>query len=88
MMFDKTERDMIVALNEMERVSRMRTNFDKPAAREVFKQYLDADRRFDGFDKEALVKRVQECLSCGATLKLDDPRLRGLEPRPLERSRW
>ena len=82
-MFGDDERDRVAALAEMERLSRVRTNFDQVAARETFKSYLNADRRFDGFDKDALVTRVQECKQCGATLDLTDPVLRGLEPRPL-----
>jgi hypothetical protein len=87
-MFGNDDRDKISALAEMERTSRVRANFNQVAARETFKAYLDADRRFDGYDKDALVKRVQECRSCGAVLDLDDPRLRGLEKRPLERGNW
>ena len=82
-MFGDTERDKVSTLAEMERLSGVRTNFDQVAAREVFKQYLDADRRFDGYDKDRLVARVQECKACGATLDLDDPVLKGQEPRPL-----
>ena len=81
-MFGDDERDRVAALAEMERLSRVRTNFDQPAAREVFKQYLNSDRRFDLFDKDALVRRVQECKAQGAVLDLTDPVLRGLEPRP------
>ena len=84
-MYGDDERDKIAALAEMERLSRVRTNFDQVAARETFKSYLNADRRFDEFDKDALVSRVQECRSCGAILDLDDPRLRGQPARPLDR---
>ena len=41
-----------------------------------------------GFDKDRLIDRVVECRSNGAVLDLSDPRLMGLEPRPLDRSRW
>jgi len=64
------------------------TRFDQIAARETFKEFLNQDRRFDSYNKDALVRRVQECCSNGAVLDLDDPRLKGHEARPLDRSGW
>src|SRR5215204_5472587 len=87
-MFERDERDLCITLSEMERRSRIATNFDQPAALEKMKTYLAADRRFDGYDKDRLVKRVQECRSAGATLDLSDPVLRGGEPRPGGRQNW
>jgi hypothetical protein len=87
-MFEKDQRSLCQALTAMERQSREATRFDQIAAREKFKEYLGQDRRFDPFDKDALVRRVQECRSNGAVLELDDPRLQGKEARPLEKSRW
>lgn len=87
-MFGDDERDRVAALAEMERLSRTRTNFDQVAAREVFKQYLGQDRRFDEYNKDALVRRVQECKAQGAVLDLTDPVLRGQAPRPPDRSGW
>jgi hypothetical protein len=86
-MFGEDERDRVAALAEMERLSRVRSNFDTVAARETFKSYLNADRRFDGYNKDALVARVQECKQ-GATLDLTDPVLKGQGRRPLDRSGW
>jgi hypothetical protein len=82
-MFGDDERDRVAALAEMERLSRVRSNFDTVAARETFKSYLSADRRFDEFNKDALVRKVQDCKAQGAVLDLTDPVLRGLDPRPL-----
>jgi hypothetical protein len=82
-MFGDDQRDKVATLAEMERLSRVRTNFDQISAQQVFKSYLDADRRFDGYDKDQLVQRVQECRSNGAILDLDDPRLKGGPARPL-----
>jgi hypothetical protein len=86
-MFGDDDRDRVATLAEMERLSRLRTNFDQVAARQVFRSYLDGDRRFDEFDKDKLVARVQEAKACGAVLDLTDPVLRGQAPRPLDR-RW
>jgi hypothetical protein len=86
-MFDDTTGAKLQTLQEMERLSRIRTNFDQTAALEKFKSYLATDRRFDEYDHDALVKRVQHSLSHGAVIELDDPRLKGGEARPLER-RW
>ncbi len=82
------ERDLLTTLASMERLSRQRSNFDTTAARETFKHWLDSDRRFDGFDKDRLIARVQECRASGAVCDLSDPRLRGQPARPLERSHW
>jgi hypothetical protein len=84
-MFERDPRDLAATLTEMERQSRVRTNFDRPAALEKMKSYLATDRRFDGYDADRLVRRVQECRQSGAVLDLDDPQLRGLPPRPLDR---
>jgi hypothetical protein len=87
-MFGSDERDLTATLTQMHRIAIERSRWDQVAAKEVFKQYLSADRRFDEFDKDALVARVQECRSNGAVLDLEDPRLKGREARPLERSNW
>ena len=87
-MFGNDERDMMAALATMERLSRERSNFNQTQAKETFKSYLQLDRRFDQFDKDVLVDRVMHCRSRGARLELDDPRLKGGEPRPLERDHW
>jgi hypothetical protein len=84
-MFDTTEKDLARTLTEMHKVALERARWDQNEAREVFKQYLSADRRFDQYDKDVLTRRVQECRSNGAVLDLDDPRLKGGEARPLER---
>jgi hypothetical protein len=85
-MFEKNPRDLAATLTQMERFARERSNFDQIEAKEKFKTFLEADRRFDEFDKNALVARVLECRGSGAILDLDDPRLRGSQARPLDRS--
>jgi hypothetical protein len=87
-MFGNDTKDMMAALATMERLSRERTNFNQLAAKEKLKEFLQSDRRFDQFDKDALVSRVMHCRSNGACLDLDDPRLKGGEARPLERNYW
>ena len=84
-MFERDQKDLVVTLGEMDRQSRIRTNFDQPAAREKMAGWLSQDRRFDEFDKDKLARRVQECRQSGAVLDLDDPVLKGGEPRPLDR---
>lgn len=83
-MFGNDPRDLAQTLTQMERLSRERANFDQTEAREKFKDFLETDRRFDEYDKNALVARVMECRSNGAILDLDDPRLKGREARPLD----
>lgn len=87
-MFDRNEKDMKKTLGEMAQLSRQRSNFDQGAAKEKFKEFLRQDRRFDGYNVDALVTRVDQCLSAGAQLDLTDPVLRGGERRPLDRSGW
>jgi hypothetical protein len=82
-MFERDPKDMTLALSQMERLSRDRTNFDQVAAREKLRGFIEQDRRFDEFDHDRLAARVLECRQCGATLDLDDPQLKGLDPRPL-----
>jgi hypothetical protein len=69
-------------------VAVQRCNFNQVEARGVLRSWIENDRRFAGYDADALAKRVAECKSNGAVLDLDDPRLRGQPPRPLERSHW
>lgn len=87
-MFDCDPVDLTRTLAEMERHSRLRTNFDQPAARDLMAQWLKQDRRFDGYDADRLVKRVADCRASGAVLDLTDPVLRGQPRRPLDKSGW
>ena len=87
-MFDRDERDLVRTLNEMERTARERSHFDQIEARQRLRSYVQADRRFNSYDADALVSRVLECRQCAAVLDLDDPVLRGGERRPLDRSNW
>jgi hypothetical protein len=61
-MYGEDERDRVAALSEMERYARTRSNFDQVAARETFKSYLQADRRFDGYDLDRPVCAGSESL--------------------------
>jgi len=88
-MFGNNLRDMKNAIEEMERQSRVRSCFNGNEAKQKFREYLAADRRFDAFDHERLIDRTQECRKSCAVLKLDDPRLlRGGEARPLSRDTY
>lgn len=87
-MFDRDSRDLCVTLTEMDRRARERCNFNQNDARQKLEGWIKQDRRLDDYDAARLAERVQQCRSNGATLDLDDPRLRGGEARPLEKSRW
>lgn len=87
-MFDTDPRDLAATLSQMEHLARERTNFNQVEAKEKFKEFVRRDRRFDEYNADALVARVTECKSHGAVLDLDDPRLKGLPPRPLEKNYW
>ncbi len=85
MMFGSDERDMRRTLSEMHRAAIERTHFDQTAAKEILRGYIGADRRFDEYDPDRLIERIQEAKSNGRTMDLfDDPYLRrGGEKRPL-----
>lgn len=87
-MFGNDPRDLARTLGEMERLARDRSNYNQIETKERFREYLQTDRRFDAFDKDALIERVMLCRSNGAVLELDDPVLRGGDRRPLDRSNW
>ena len=80
-------RDLAATLTSMHRTAIERARWDQNEAKQIFREYLAYDGRFRDYDPEALINRVQECRSNGAVLDLDDPRLKGQDPRPLER-RW
>jgi hypothetical protein len=83
-MFGPDAKDLAHALSEMERESRSKTNFDQVEQKNVFRSYLQADRRFDGFDADRLIERVKEARYNGRTLDLDDPFLmKNGQKRPL-----
>ena len=85
-MFGSDVKSMTAALAEMQRRALEQANFSQTDARSVMAKWLAHDRRFDEYDQERLVKRVQECIQSAAHLDLDDPFLRkGGERRPLDR---
>jgi hypothetical protein len=87
-MFSGDDRDRLQALAEMARISIARANGNRIEGKEMMKTWLDHDRRFDDFDKDRLVDRTLLNRYNGAVIDLTDPELRGLQPRPLTRSRW
>jgi hypothetical protein len=87
-MFGTDPRDMVRTLSEMEARARQKTNFSQTEAKAKMAEWLSHDRRFDAFDTERLIERVQLFKYNGAVLELDDPQLlKGGQPRPLDR-RW
>jgi hypothetical protein len=82
-MFGDDPRELAITLSQMERAALERSQFNQLAAKDVFRQYVQHDRRFDQYDTDRLIARVQEARSCGRTLDLDDPYLRGGPKRPL-----
>ena len=82
------ERDLLQTLGSMARLSVDRCNANKVEAKAVMKRWLELDRRFDPFDKDALVERTMLSRSNGCVVELDDPSLRGQGRRPLDRAGW
>ena len=87
-MFGKDERDLAVTLTRMADLARERCNFNQNEAKTRMAEWLQHDRRFDGYDPARLVERVNQSRYNGAVLDLTDPQLqRGGQPRPGDR-RW
>jgi hypothetical protein len=82
-MFSDDPRDLARTLGEMEKEARVSSNFNQLDAKEKMREFLSHDRRFAEFDHGRLIERVMESRSCGRTLDLDDPFLRGGQKRPL-----
>src|SRR5256885_2244781 len=80
--FGNDEREMAATLSRMETKAREQSNFNQNEARQSMASWVANDRRFDGYDPQRLVDRVQHCKSNGAQLDLTDPQLlRGGKPR-------
>ena len=82
-MYGNDERDLCATLSQMHRIAIERAHWNQNEAKEILKGYVQSDRRFDPFDADRLIERVQEARSNGRTMDLDDPFLRGKEKRPL-----
>ncbi len=83
-MYGNDERDLCATLSEMHRVAIQRAHWDQTAAKQIMRDYLQVDRRFDQFDPDRLIERIHEARSSGRTMDLaDDPWLRrGGQKRP------
>lgn len=84
-MFGNDERDLCATLSQMHKTAIERAHWDQVAAKDILRGYVQGDRRFDEFDPDRLIERVQEARSCGRTMDLlDDPYLRrNGQKRPL-----
>ena len=87
-MFGTDPRDLVRTLSEMESLARQKTNFSQTEAKQKMVEWLAHDRRFDAYDAQRLIERVQLFKHNGVVLEMDDPQLlKGGQPRPLDR-RW
>jgi hypothetical protein len=82
-MYGTDPKDPAATLTGMHKTAIERSHWDQNEAKQKFREFLAYDGRFRDYDHEALINRVQECRSNGAILDLDDPVLKGQEPRPL-----
>ena len=78
-MYGKDERDLAVTLTRMADLARERTNFHQGEAKTKMAEWLQNDRRFDGFDPDRLIERVHP-----VPIQWRDPRPR----RPTAQTRW
>jgi hypothetical protein len=75
--------NMRQSLGRMVQQSYIDANCNRPAAAQLMKEWLSHDRRFDSFDKDRLVAKVEEVGMSGGKLDLTDPYLSGSARRPL-----
>jgi hypothetical protein len=74
-MFSNSERDMQETLAKLHRHTLDRCNGNQVEAQQKMTELVQQDRRFDGYQPDRLVSRVQECWGHGAKLDLEDPSL-------------
>jgi hypothetical protein len=85
-MFGKDAGDLAATLTQMETLARQKCNFNQVEAKQKMREWLATDRRFDAYDPQRLIERVQLHKSNGSVLELDDPQLlKGGAPRPGDR---
>jgi hypothetical protein len=75
--------NMRQSLGRMVQQSYIDCNCNRGEAAQLMKEWLTHDRRFDSFDKERLVAKVEEVGMSGGHLDLSDPYLHGGARRPL-----
>ena len=75
-MFGNDPRDLCETLTTMRREAINKCRSNQHEAARLMAAQLELDRRFDAFDKQKLVSRVQLHVSNGAQLNLDDPSLK------------
>jgi hypothetical protein len=76
-MFEDRQDHMVATLAEMHDRARVKGNFDRNKAKEIMTGWVRQDRRFDSYDANRLIDRVQERSGNGGVLDLSDPYLRG-----------
>ena len=72
-MFRNDPRDLAATLSEMEYRARQLTNFNQPEAKAKMAEWLANDRRFDAYDAQRLIERVQLSKNNGAVLSWTIP---------------
>jgi hypothetical protein len=75
-MFDKRDLDMVATLSEMHMRARDKAKFNRDVARGIMSDWVQQDRRFDAYDPQRLVDRVQQRSASGGVMDLNDPFLR------------
>jgi hypothetical protein len=72
-------------LGRMVQAAYVSNNYSKPKCYQTVRHLLDHDRRFDSYDKERLLAKLEECGKTRGRLDLNDPYLLGGQKRPLTR---
>jgi hypothetical protein len=82
-MFENDHKGMKAALAQIQGEALNRCNRNMVEARDKIIEALSYDRRFDKYDHNKLIERVEDAWGRGAHLDLDDPNL--LKQRPQNR---
>jgi hypothetical protein len=72
-MFNKTPRDLVRTLDMMRDRSIEECRYNETAAIKQTAQWLKNDRRYDGYDADALAKEAFDAKNHGRQMNLDRP---------------
>jgi hypothetical protein len=82
-MFENNDKGMKAALSQIQTEALRGHCGNRVEAREAVLERLSYDRRFDKYDHNKLIERVEDAWGRGAQLDLEDPNL--LKTRPQNR---
>jgi len=83
--FGNHEHNLKQTISRMRKEAYYESNCSQDEADRKVRSWMDQDRRFDNFQKDALLTEVKRVSACGGYLDLSKPQLYGRPRRPLDR---